>query len=68
VLARLLNHMGSRAPFALDLSEDIVELAPEGGVHRVHRLRAIEHEVRDVVLRGEGEGLHGGRPVEHRAL
>jgi hypothetical protein len=45
--------------FTVQAGEHFVQLAPEGWVHGVQRLRAIEHEMRDVVLLGQGEALHG---------
>ncbi len=45
---------------AVDPREHGVQLAPEGGVHGVERLRAIEHQVRDVARDGQAEAGEGG--------
>jgi hypothetical protein len=34
----------------VDVGQHLVQLAPEGGVHGVHRLGAVHHQVGDVAI------------------
>ena len=40
---------------ALNMRQHLVQLPPKGGVHGVHRLRAIEHQVGNMVGGGKGK-------------
>ena len=60
VLAGAADDQRARRAVGVHLGQHRIQLAPERGVHGVHRLGLVEHQVGNVVGFGEGEAGEGG--------
>ena len=72
MLAGAGDHQHARLAALIEAGQHLIQLAPEGRAHGVHRFGPAQHQVRDVVgdaelKAGEGGGVHGVTVVQ-RAL